>query len=294
MTEQKGRQSTALAPRSEVQTGIISVGELKTRSNLLVEAMKAVMKEGVHFGSVGGSDEKFLWKAGAEKLAVLFGLSVDCQVIESRVTPEEVYFRTKSVISAADGRVLAVAEGACSTGEDKYGWRAAICEEEFQDAEAHLRRLKYKKNWGKKGPPFLVVQQVRHDPGEQLNTILQMSQKRSTVSGIRTATGASDIFKIEDSGEDGGRDVPEPTGKIAAEGDLTVTGIRDKSGTNDRGPWKVHYIKLSDGREAGTFSQDFADLAEIAYRNKFAVLAKTSEGKRPGTLELDVFELVPA
>ena len=292
------RQTTALARRDDthgVQVGPISVGELKARAGLLVEAMRAVMKPGVHYGSVDGTDRKFLWKPGAEKLSVLFGLSVDCSVIESRVTAEEVYFRVRAVCNAADGRVLSVQEGACSTGEDKYGWREALSEEEFEDAEHHLRRFKFKKT--RRGRELLVLKipQVRRDAGEQLNTILQMAQKRAMVAAVRSATAASDIFAIEDGGEDPeADDALTMPARVAGEGDLRVVGIRDKRGQNERGDWVLFFVKFSDGREAATFNEGDAKVADRAMRENLAVKATLDEGKKPGDWKLVTLELVPA
>lgn len=292
-------KSNAVARRDETTSvALPNINDLIDRSNLLLRAMKEIMKPGVHFDSIDG-DRKFLTKAGGEKLAVLFGLAVECETVESRVTEEEVYFRIRATCRDAHGRILSVQEGACSTGEDKYGWRAASCEEEFQDSEPHRRRVVYKKGKGK-APKMERVQQVRRTAGEQLNTCLQMANKRGSVAAVRSATGASDIFAVPDSGED--LDDQEQPGqparayKVAGEGDLRVVAYRDKkSGPDAARPWLLHIMKLSDGREGSTLNADHGRAAERALRDGLAVRAETSPNpRRDGELQIDQLELVPA
>ncbi len=214
-----------------------------------------------------------------------FQLAIDTEVIESRVTPEEVFYRVRATARNLAGEHLGSAEGACSTAEKKYSWRKPIHQDEYEDTPEHLRRVKYSQN-GKH------EKQVRQDVGELLNTILQMASKRAYVALVRSVTAASDIFLVEGLAAD--EDRPPITGKLAGEKDLKVVGMRTKTGSNDKGDWTLFFITFSDQREAATWSKDHADLAEAAYRGGFAVTATLSPGKKEGDFKLDTFDVVPA
>lgn len=64
---------------------------------------------------------------------------------------------------------------------------------------------------------------------------------------------------------------PAPAGDTHAapegEGHVKVTAVKvGKQGQNDKGPWTLHVVKFSDGREATTFDDKIARRAEEAQR----------------------------
>lgn len=172
-----------------------AVAEVRNNINIMVEVMKSCMVQNMHYGTIPGVQKPSLFKAGAEKIMATFRLSAD-PVVEDLSKDGEIRFRVKVEIKAKDGSFVGAGIGECSSQEEKYMWRAAVCDEEFDITPEDKRRIKFKKNYGK----IEKVQQIRCNPSDLANTILKMAKKRALVDGVLTATGASDLFSqdIED------------------------------------------------------------------------------------------------
>lgn len=178
-----------------------SAAEIRERVNLVQEVMRAVMKEGVHYGKIPGTPKPTLYKAGAEVLCVAFRIAPSYRVEDlgeegiarCRVTCVGTH-QTTSI-------VLGEGVGECSSAEEKYKWRKAICAEEFDVTPETLRRLKFAK--GDRGAIYKNPQ-VRTEAADQANTVLKMASKRAHVAMTLTVTGASDMFSqdIEDLPEE--------------------------------------------------------------------------------------------
>lgn len=173
-----------------------AVAEVRTNINLMVEVMKSCMVKDMHFGVIPGVQKPSLFKAGAEKLMATFRLSAN-PVVEDLSKDGEIRFRVKVEINAKDGSFVGAGIGECSSQEEKYMWRAAVCQEEFDITDEAKRRIKFKKNYGGE---VQKIMQIRCNPSDLANTILKMAKKRALVDGVLTATGASDLFSqdIED------------------------------------------------------------------------------------------------
>ncbi len=205
----------------ETQIGaLISVPEknamdvLSERLNLISALMKEKMKKDVDYGEIPGCDKPSLWQPGAEKLGVLFGVFVKPFEIEDLSAGDEIRFRVCMLAESSQGAELGSSYAECSSFEEKYKWRKAVCDQEWEETTETRRREKwFKGKWknGKPGQPF-KVKQVLRDPEDLRNTILFMAQKRGFVAVMRRVTGASDIFTQEgDFGDerDKERDRPE-------------------------------------------------------------------------------------
>ena len=169
--------------------------DIRAQVNRIQEVMKEVMIKGTHYGIVPGcGDKPTLLKAGAEKLMMTFRLAVDPEVEDLSDTYTRRYRVRTRVMSQATGMFLGTGVGECASDEEKYAWREAVCQEEYDATDPSLRREKWKRN--QKTP----VLQVHTNPSDVANTILKMAKKRSLVDGVLTVTGASDIFTqdIED------------------------------------------------------------------------------------------------
>lgn len=251
--------------------------EIYARVQIIQQLMKEVLIEGVHYGrAFEGNDRKFLMKAGAEKIAMTFQIRVDTEVVEERVTGEEVFYRTQATAYAADGRQLGSAPGVCSTDEEKYRWRKPIHQKEWDAAPAHLRRITWWPETGEERP------QVRQEIGRNINTVLQMSCKRGYTAVIRQVTGASDIFdqELDD-------DAPTSRGRAPARpaGDLRVTGFNQKPGTSKSGKaYTLYTVGLSDGRTLKSFKDAVGKEADQAYHVGFPVAITTEKDNRGETL----------
>lgn len=153
--------------------------------------MQAVMKDGVHYGKVPGcGDKPTLLKPGAEKILATFRLAANPE-IEDLSSRDEIRYRIKTAIISSSGLVVGYGVGECSTAEEKYKWKKAICEEEWAETPEDRRREKWSKGWNE---PASKTKQVRTNIADIANTILKMAKKRSLVDGCLTATACSDIF----------------------------------------------------------------------------------------------------
>lgn len=177
----------------------LTAADVRAQVNLMQDVMKEVMQDGVHYGTIPGTKSKSLYKAGAEKLMATFRLAGDPEV-EVLGRDGEVHYRVKVVLKSASGNFIGAGIGECSSQEDKYAWRAAVCDEEYDDTPENRRRIKYAKSYGK----VERRKQVRTNPADVANTILKMAKKRAQVDAVITATAASDIFTqdIEDLPEE--------------------------------------------------------------------------------------------
>jgi hypothetical protein len=189
---------------------------------------RTVMKPDVDYGKIPGCPKPSLWQPGAEKLMLAFGLSQRITHTEDLSSEDEVRYRTHvEIVANASGLVIGTGVGECSSNEDKYRWRRAVCKQEWDEAPETLRREKWKKYRGQPEKD----RQVRTDPTSLVNTILQMSRKRALVSGVRTATAASSVFTdgvedlqgvmdIENAGANGGEPPIAPPQATHEEGQV--------------------------------------------------------------------------
>lgn len=164
--------------------------ELRQQVNLIQQVMQAVMKRETHYGVIPGAQKPSLWKPGAEVLAATFRIAIG-YVVEDLSNGDAVRYRVKAIGSHQTTNVqLGEGVGECSTDEEKYKWRKAICDEEFEDAPETRRRVRYGK--GKTGT--YKVKQIRTEPADLANTVLKIACKRAQIAAILNITAASDIF----------------------------------------------------------------------------------------------------
>lgn len=129
-----------------------------------IEVVVAKYLKAVDYSLIPGCGRKpVLLKAGAEKLAEIYGLRTTSKVINrvERFDQLFVLYEVQTTVYDADGNIVAEGIGSCNTKERRY----------------------------QKG-----------DFAANLNTVLKMAKKRSYVDSILTATHASRVFTqdIED------------------------------------------------------------------------------------------------
>lgn len=173
----------------------LTAADVRAQVNLMQDVMIEVMRDGTHYGTIPGTKSKSLYKAGAEKLMATFRLAGDPEVTDLSQNGEIAY-RVKVRLSAPSGQFIGAGIGECSSSEEKYSWRAAVCDEEWDETPENRRRIKFAKWQGK----VEKKKQVRTNPADVANTILKMAKKRAQVDAVITCTAASDIFTqdIED------------------------------------------------------------------------------------------------
>ena len=174
----------------------LTAGEIRAHVNRVQEVMQAVMRKETHYGVIPGSKKPSLYKPGAEVLCATFRIAPSYRV-EDMSNGDSIRYRITAVgTHQTSGVVLGEGIGECSSNEEKYKWRGAICPEEFEGTPPDRRRVKFSKYMGK----VEKKQQVRTEPADIANTVLKMAAKRAQVAMTLNVTAASDCFTqdIED------------------------------------------------------------------------------------------------
>lgn len=167
----------------------LTASDLKGQIRLIQEAMRSVMKKGVHYGVVPGTPKPSLWKPGAEVLQTLFHIAPSYRT-EDLSDSDCVRYRVTCVgTHQTSGIVMGEGMGEASSNEAKYKWKGAG-QREYDATDDSRRRIKYS---GKDGEEF-ETRQVRVEPADVANTILKMACKRAQVAMALNVTGASDMF----------------------------------------------------------------------------------------------------
>lgn len=202
-----------------VQTGELSIEEIVSRKNKILHVQKEIMKEGVHYGKIPGTEKPCLLKAGAEIIQTTFMLTCisepnDIQVIDMPNNHREVRVYTK-IIHYPTNTVLGVGFGSCSTMEKKYRYRKQSQDEntgkfvpkEYWDLKKAERFDEAVQAIGGKGfsvkkidNSWMIVKKGNEtlienpDIADCYNTVLKMAKKRADVCAVISATGCSDIY----------------------------------------------------------------------------------------------------
>lgn len=167
----------------------LSAAEIKAQVQLIQQVMHAVMKDGVHYGIIPGTAKPTLYKAGSEKILSTFRIAIEPEVLDLSTFDEARYRVTARAVSQGSSIALGSGVGECSSSEEKYRWRAAVCEQEYDETPEDRRRAVWKK-----GTPPYQVKQVRTNPADVANTVLKMAKKRAQIDATLTVTAASDVF----------------------------------------------------------------------------------------------------
>jgi hypothetical protein len=208
---------------------------IRAQVNLVQEVMKAVMKDGTHYGTIPGTPKPSLWKPGAEVLAATFRIAVSYK-IEDLSTPDACRYRVTAIgTHQTSGIVMGEGMGECSSGEGKYKWRKASSKKEFEAMPEDRRRVQYGKSYD--------VEQVRTEPADLANTILKMACKRAQVAMILNVTAASDCFTqdIEDLPEEL-RPVDTETGEIHGKQPIVIPPLSAEEFAKHSPKWKTAVV----------------------------------------------------
>lgn len=169
----------------------MAVAEVLAHAQTIQQVLAQAMKEGVDFGTIPGTDKPTLLQPGADKLAMTFRIAHEFST-EDLSTPDCARYRVKCIgRHQATGIVLGEGMGECSGAEEKYRWRRAVCDEEFDETPANMRRIKFAKG---KGGAVYKNKQVRTEPADAANTVLKMAVKRAKIAMVLNVTGASAVF----------------------------------------------------------------------------------------------------
>jgi len=193
-------ENTAVVNAESVETQVVRamlaplpLDAIVQRRRDLDAVMKSVMIEGMgkDYGKIPGcGDKPSLFKAGAEKLACTFQL-VPTYRIDTLRTALSTTHTVVCSISAPGGALICEGVGEASSREEKYAFRRAVCQDEFDATPAAQRRVKYRKGYGQN---VTAENQVAMNPADVANTVLKMAKKRAFVDGVLSALGASDML----------------------------------------------------------------------------------------------------
>ena len=281
-----------------------TAGEHRARINRLQEVMKAVMKDGTHFGVIPGTPKPTLYKAGSEVILATFRIAVD-PVVEDLSTPDCARYRVLCRGITVSGELVGTGVGEASSDEEKYRWRKAVCDQEWDETDPDRRRAK----WSKSGNSAYQTKQVRTSPADVANTVLKMAKKRAQIDLTLTATAASDVFsqdiedlpaELRETADDakpamqGPRAKDEPAKASPAGEGVTVTAYSQKTGKTAAGkPWVLHIATFSDGREASTFHESIGALLARSKDHGVALDVVTEPSqKNPDKLTITAAEVV--
>lgn len=180
--------------------GTLTAADIKSHVQLIQEVMRAVMKDGTHYGKIPGcGDKPTLLKPGAEKILATFRIAVE-PVVTDLSTADVAHYRVEARAISASGQYLGSGIGEASSLEAKYCWRGVVCQEEWDATPENRRRTLWKRG----RDSAFAVQQVRTEAADIANTVLKMAKKRAQIDMTLTVTAASDCFQqdLEDMPEE--------------------------------------------------------------------------------------------
>lgn len=90
--------------------------------NKIASTIKQSLIDGVDYGQIPGTDKPSLFKSGAEKIAQLFGLFGNYEILEKNIDRENgiIKYQFKCVLTTINGVKIAEGFGVCSSEERKY------------------------------------------------------------------------------------------------------------------------------------------------------------------------------
>ena len=182
----------------------LSIDELTEQVNKIQKIMESVMIVDTHYGTIPGTSKPTLYKAGAEKLNLVFRLSptYEMEKIEHDEGHREYNFVCR-LTHLPSGLMFAEGYGSCSTLESKYRYRwddtdIEVPKEYWKTRDISLlggSAFTARKTWINKKQVWHIFQKVEiSDPADYYNTCLKIGKKRALIDATLTATAASDIF----------------------------------------------------------------------------------------------------
>jgi hypothetical protein len=189
----------------------LSVEELVLQVAKIQQVMQAVMKRDEHYGVIPGTPKPTLYKAGAEKLCLLFRLDPQYESFETYDANHLTVKSRCTLYHISSGERRGSGEGSCSTKETKYAYRQGGRKCPQCGKEAIIKgKEEYGGGWvcfKKKdgcGAKFkdsdkAITEQdtgraANPDLPDQYNTVLKMANKRALIAAVLNVTAASDIF----------------------------------------------------------------------------------------------------
>lgn len=296
----------------------LSAPQIQAQVNLIQEVMKAVMKDGEHYGKIPGcGDKPSLLKPGAEKLMFTFRLVADPEVEVFDLYHPTVgghrEYRVKVRISSMGGTYMGGGVGSCSTMENKYRYRGGEKintgnpvpkdywnlnkEGKASEAQALIGGSGY--GVGKFDGAWMICElgekQEHDNPADFYNTCEKMAKKRALVDATLTVTAASDIFtqdieELVDNGvmtpkADAAKPaIKEPQKKATPSEveqivNVKINSVTSKDGEKNGKAYTIYTIFDENGEKYGTFDSNYFALAGDAIETGATLAIKYVVGK---------------
>ena len=154
-TEDKPKSKRSRGKKAEVNSDK-QVAVVPSDNN--IEAVVAkLLKPGIDYGMVPGCKKPSLLKAGAEKLAVHYGLRSEVEITNRIQLLEKnfISYEVRVTLRNDQGFIVSQGVGCCNNGEKKY---------------------------------------TSSSLADVINTVIKMAKKRAFVDAVLTAAGASGLF----------------------------------------------------------------------------------------------------
>jgi hypothetical protein len=197
---------------------VLSVQQAAARFNTVVEFVRTVMREGIDYGKIPGTDKATLLKPGAEKLCTLFGLTCRFDLVRatedwagSQNDGEPFFYYLYRCQLWRGESILSEGDGSCNSFEQKYRYREAQRRCPSCGLAAIIKgKEEYGGGWlcfkkkGGCGMKFadqdqaIISQPVgrvaNENIADQVNTIQKMAQKRALIAATLLAVNGSEFF----------------------------------------------------------------------------------------------------
>lgn len=177
----------------ELQLRLSQMGQ---KLDLLQSFFRQVMKPGVDYGIIPGTERPTLLKPGAEKMAEFYGYSITVRDLRETIDRDTGYYRaivTVALVNKRTGAIVAEGVGEANTMESRYRIRWVP---EFKlPSGIDVSTLQYETRKRRDGKgQFKVYRVINDDPWSLWNTVLKMSKKRAMIDAILSATRSSGLF----------------------------------------------------------------------------------------------------
>lgn len=185
------------------ESGAMTIEDMANQVQTIQRLMREIMKEDVHYGKIPGTQKNALFKAGAEKIGLMFSLRSEYDIEQTDLTDGHREYQVTCRIHDKYGEHIGSGIGVCTTMEKKYRFRS---ENTGKPVPKNYWEHRDQSILG--GPAFTprkvdgkwwIFQQAEYDnPADYYNTAAKMAKKRAYNDAIITCTAASDFFDQEE------------------------------------------------------------------------------------------------
>lgn len=180
-----------------VPSVVIPLEKMVENLRILDEIRKKILRPGVDYDTIPGTDKPVLHKPGAERLLQFFGLGHRVECVDQREDWENGFFYYRfrvSIIKQYPGYSITVAEceGSANSKESRYRDRW-VTEKKLKELGLSAIGLETRTKTGKYGD-YLEYKIENPDPYTLVNTLQKMAIKRALVGATLQATATSGFF----------------------------------------------------------------------------------------------------